>query len=318
MIDPPDPRPRRVLGLDLGGTNIKTGVLEFPGDRLGDAHLVRGSSVPTEAAQGPAHVVDRLIGLARDSVAAGPDDGPPIAAIGVGLPGIFDRTTGKAELLPNLPGPWRGQPIRDPISRALGLPVTLINDARAFTLAEGTVGAARGASTVVCVTLGTGVGGGVLIDGRVHLGAFGSAGEIGHQTVLPDGPLCGCGNHGCAEALTKASVLAELAGRDTVEEVYAAAAAGDRTCRDAIGTVARYLGIAIANTYHVVGPDRVVIGGGIAAAGDTLLEPLRAEVRRRATLVPSDRIDIVTAALGPQAGAIGAGLAAAQELVRAV
>jgi glucokinase len=311
----PAPRSRRVLGLDLGGTNIKTAVLDLPGDDLTDVTIGAVETVPTHAERGPAGVVARLIEVAGpilDAAAA-----VPVAAIGIGLPGLFDPGTGNAVLLPNLPGVWAGQPVRDPIAAALDRPVTLINDARAFTLAEGTLGAARGCTTVVCMTLGTGVGGGVMIEGRVRLGAFGTAGEIGHQTVVPDGPVCGCGNPGCVEALTMASVLADLGGRATAAEVYAAAAAGDERCREAIATVAEYLGVAIANTYHLLGPDRVVIGGGIASAGDAVLEPIRAAVRRRATLVPTDRIDIVAASLGSAAGAIGAGLAAAQELVRA-
>ena len=120
----------------------------------------------------------------------------------------------------------------------------MINDARAFTLAEGTLGAGAGCGTLVCITLGTGIGGGVMIDGKLHLGAFGVAGEIAHQTVLPDGPLCGCGNHGCIEALARSDVLAEAAGKATVEEVYAGVAEGDERSIGAVRAAAGWLGIA--------------------------------------------------------------------------
>ena len=136
----------------------------------------------------------------------------------------------------------------------MGLPVTLINDARAFTLAEGTIGAGRGSSTLVCVTLGTGIGGGLMFNGNLYTGPLGVAGEIAHQTVLPDGPLCGCGNRGCAEALAKADAIAARAGRATVEEVYAGVAAGDPDCIAAVEFAAYYLGIALANAVVAAGP----------------------------------------------------------------
>ncbi len=295
---------RRFLGVDLGGTNIKGVVVE---DVPGEAPAVLGSaSVPTGAAGGPEAVAGNMVVLGRDLMAVyGPVDGA-----GIGVPGLFDRHTGAIELFPNLPGPWPGFPLRDRVAEGLGLPLAQLNDARAFTLAEGRVGAGRGCRTLVCVTLGTGVGGGIMIDGRLHLGAWGVAGELGHQTILPDGPRCGCGNLGCAEALTRADALAALAGRATAEEVYLGAAQGDARCREAVATVAGYLGIALANCVAVLGPDRIVIGGGIAAAGELVLGPIRDAVQTRVTLVPTDEIQVVPAALGPSAGAIGAAVAA--------
>jgi glucokinase len=162
---------------------------------------------------------------------------------------------------------------------------------------------------VVCLVLGTGVGGGVVIDGRLHTGA-GVAGEIGHQTVLADGPACGCGNLGCAEALTSAAAFSARGGQPTPEAVYAAARAGDRRARDAVEQVVGWLGIALANAYVLLAPDVCVVGGGVAAAGADLLEPLAAEVRRRVRLVPGHQIRVVASELGPFAGAIGAALRA--------
>jgi glucokinase len=233
-----------------------------------------------------------------------------ISSVGIGVPGLFDPAAGVIELFPNLPGPWKGHPLRDPIGDALGVPATLINDARAFTLAEATIGAGKGSRTIACLTLGTGIGGGVMIEGKLHLGAFGTAGEIGHQIVEPDGPPCGCGNRGCIEALARSDVLTRMAGRDTVEEVYRAAADGDERSRNAIETAARYLGIGIANIIAVLGPERIVIGGGIAHAGEAALAPIRKAVWERVTLVPHGAVPIVAARLGSTAGAIGAALAA--------
>jgi glucokinase len=291
----------RHLGLDLGGTNIKWVVLE--GDGVPEV-LGRGT-LPTDGGGGPDVVASRLT-QARDDAFR---QYGPIETVGLGVPGLFDAQTGGVSLFPNLPGPWRGYPLRDEVSRGLASDVVMINDARAFTIAESTMGSGRGARIVVAMVLGTGVGGGITIDGRLHLGAFGTAGEIGHQTVLPDGPMCGCGNRGCVESLTKADALAELAGMDSAEEVYENAARGDERSLDAIAQVAEYLGIALANTVTVIGPDVVVVGGGIAAAGDLLFVPLREAIRRRVTLVPVDRLSVVPASLGSVAGAIGAALA---------
>lgn len=292
----------RRLGLDLGGTNIKVVVLD---DATGAEHVVYTDTVPTYAERGPAAVINRLIEVGRSVI----DSQEGVNAIGIGVPGLFDPELGTIELFPNLPGPWRGQAIRDPVAAGVGLPVTLINDARAFTLAEGTIGAGRGSSTLVCITLGTGIGGGIMFDGILYTGPLGVAGEIAHQTVLPEGPLCGCGNRGCAEALAKADAIAARAGRATIEEVYAGVEAGEPACVEAVEFAAYYLGIALANAVVLLGPDRIVIGGGITQAGDVVLEPIREAVRTRVTLIPTDTIKVVPAALGSKAGAVGAALA---------
>ena len=292
----------QLLGLDLGGTNIKVVMLEPDGD------IFRPASArehPTEAGAGPEHVADNLIRAARAHL--GENSG--IDRVGLGVPGLFNSTTGDIELFPNLPGGWEGFPLRATIEDALDTPITMVNDARAFTLAEGILGAGRGFRIVACLTMGTGVGGGIMIDGRIHLGAFGVAGEIGHQIIDPDGPLCGCGNRGCVEALSRADVLADRAGRESAEEVYRAAAGGDARSVAAIEGVARALGIGLANVVTLIGPDRIVIGGGIADAGELVLDPIRRAIRERVTLVPAERIDVVASQLGKWSGAHGAALA---------
>lgn len=303
-------RIRHLLGLDLGGTNIKAAVLEVNGD--GVPVVVHTRQGATEADGGPVHVTDRIVEIgeqALSSVGARP------VSIGVGVPGLFDHASGSITFFTNLPGPWEGFPLRTRVAEGLAASATLINDARAFTLAEGTIGAGRGCRTLACLTLGTGVGGGLMIDGKLHFGAFGTAGEIGHQTIDPDGPYCGCGNPGCLEALTRPPVVAQRAGRKTFEEVLTGLEQGDEACRTALDDAISHLAVGIANVFTVFGPDRVVIGGGVAEAGDRLLDPLRVAVRNRLTLVPPEAVQIVAAELGPFAGAVGAALASQGSLV---
>ena len=197
------------------------------------------------------------------------------------MPGLYDPAAGTARFFVNFPGGWHGTPVAAPVSEALGLPVALINDARAFGLAELRLGAGRGARSMVGLTLGTGVGGVIAVDGRVHQGHDGTAGELGHQTIEPDGPWCGCGNRGCLESFARGDQIAAACGTATAEEAVSRAQAGDQRARDGLAEVGRYLGIGIANMITVITPERVVIGGGVAAAGDVLFDPIRAEVRRR-------------------------------------
>jgi glucokinase len=285
------------LGVDLGGSSIKWIVLS-------DGHdVVAQGQIDTEAERGPQHVLDRIVALARS--AQGEHGG--VRALGLGMPGPLDLERGRAVFLANLPG-WDDTPIVEPLVAALGLPVALINDARAFTLAELELGAGAGVRDMVGITLGTGVGGGVVVGGQLLLGLNGNVGEIGHQTLVPDGPPCGCGNRGCLEAFASGPAIAREAGMATPEQVFEAARSGDRRASDVLERAGAFLGIGIANILTCVGPERVVIGGGVAAAGDRILEPARRELHRRMRAVPLDRVAIVPATLGIAAGAIGAAL----------
>jgi len=311
----------RHLGIDVGGTNCKLAVLETAGDhpggppdppdRPGDhpggppdpPRLLATTSVPTGGGD-PGEVVDRVAAAAARLLAGH----GPVAAAGVGVPGLFDEASGRTLLLPNLPAAWTGYRLGDPLADRLGVPTALINDARSFTLAESRMGAAAGCSTVVCLTLGTGVGGGVVVDGRLRFGPHGRAGEVGHQVIDPGGPPCGCGNRGCVEAFAGGPVLCRLGGRDSPEAVFAAAAAGDSRAEAAVRAVVGRLAVGIANLVTVLWPERVVVGGGVAAAGERLFAPLRRAVAAAAPLVDPAAYEIVPAALGPAAGAIGAAL----------
>jgi glucokinase len=295
------------LGIDIGVTNLKWASVERDGDQW--RTLDQGQR-PTLALEGPDAVIGRAAELGQAALARW----PAIASVGIGIPGLYDPVAGSTRFLVNMPGEWAGRPVGPPIEAILGLPVALINDARAFGLAELRLGAGRGADTLVGLTLGTGVGGVIAVDGRVHLGHDGTAGEVGHQTIDPDGPSCNCGNRGCLEAFARADRIAAACGTDTAEEAVVAARAGDRQALEGMASIGRYLGIGIANMVVVLSPDRVVIGGGIAAAGDLLLEPIRAELRRRVQTTSLDEVEVVTAELGTWAGAIGAAIHGAEQL----
>ena len=274
MVEAPS-APTRHLGLDLGGTNIKWVVVE----RLAAADgatwtKLADDQVPTLADEGPDAVIDRLADVGRVAIEAWPD----VASVGIGVPGLYDPRNGNTRMLPNLPGDWDGRPMATVVGAALGRPTYLINDARAFGLAELRLGAGRGVQSMVGITLGTGIGGVIAIDGRVHQGHDGTAGEIGHVTVDPNGPDCTCGSNGCLEAFARADRLEELSGAPTAEEAVDRARAGDRRAAEAIEKVGSYLGIGIATMVVVITPDRVVIGGGVAAAMDLLIGPIRAEL----------------------------------------
>lgn len=296
------------LGLDLGGSAIKWVVLE------GDAVRARGS-VPTPLA-GAAAVVDAMVALARAVT---------VDAVGVGVPGLVDGE-GCTTLVPNVPGDWGGFPLAAHLHDALGLPVALANDARAVTLAELRLGGGRGARHLIAVTIGTGIGGGIAVGGRVHLGRDGRAGEIGHQFVDADGPLCGCGAVGCVEVFASGpairsagaravwqgvdTVLRERCGGDpaavTVEMVLDAARDGDAHGRDVVARAGRALGIGLANLCNALAPEVIVVGGGVAGGLDVLGPVVEATLRQRARLGPIPAL--VPATLGPYTGAVGAAL----------
>jgi glucokinase len=299
----------RHLGLDLGATNLKWAIVARADDAW--TALAR-DQVPTRIAADvdavPAAVVAQLADVALDAGAAW----GPLASVGIGVPGRYDPVGGTIRFLPNLPGSWAGLPVAAPVGEAIGAPASLINDARAFGLAELRLGAARGARSMVGVTLGTGVGGVLAIDGRIHHGHDGTAGEIGHQTIDPDGPSCGCGSRGCLEAFARADRIAEACGAPTAEEAVARARAGDARAADGLARTGRYLGIGIASLISVFTPDTVVIGGGIGAAADLLIGPIREELRLRVRMTSLDDVEVVFAEHGTWAGAIGAAVHGAE------
>ena len=297
----------RHLGLDLGGTNVKWAVVE----RTETTWRTLGSSqIRTPAASGPDAVVDALIAVGREAMAAWPG----VISAGIGVPGRYDPRSGTTRFLVNVPGRWAGRPVAAPVATNLGVPTAMINDARAFGLAELRLGAGRGATSMVGLVLGTGVGGVLVIDGRLLLGHDGTAGEIGHVTIDPDGPTCNCGNNGCLESFARADRIAEACGTDTVAAAVEKALAGDDLAMSGLQSVGRYLGIGIGNMITLISPDRVVVGGGIAAAGDLILDPIRVEIAKRVRMTSFAKIEIRMAELGIWAGAIGAAIHGAETM----
>ncbi len=299
----------RHLGLDLGATNLKWAVVAHDAD--GWATIANGQH-PTRLVPDPAAIPGSVVAQLAEVAAVAIDEWGPVLSVGIGVPGLYDPAAGTARFLVNLAGPWNGHPVAGPVSDAVGVPAYLINDARAFGLAELRLGAGRGAASMVGLTLGTGVGGVVAIAGQVLQGHDGTAGEVGHQTIDPDGPWCGCGNRGCVEAYARADQIAAACGTSTAEEAVRAALAGDVRARAGLADVGRYLGIGISNLITVLSPDRIVIGGGVAAAGDLLFAPIRAEIARRVTTTSVEAVDLVPAELGTLAGAIGAAVHGAE------
>jgi glucokinase len=321
---------RYIIGVDLGGTNIVVGALSADGAQQFGMH-----SIPTRADLGADAVVERMVQLvervAAETLAATGARRSQILGVGIGSPGPLSRATGVVIFTPNLG--WSNFPLRDRIADAVQLPATLDNDANCATLGEWWLGAARGAQHVVGLTIGTGIGGGLILDGRLFHGVGDVAGEIGHTTIDANGRRCGCGNYGCLEAYASGPAIAErareaLAGgepsampaavggdlsRLTAATVYDAAQHGDRLAQEVVRETARILGIGIANLLNIFNPDVVVLAGGVTQAGDQLFEPMRAEVRRRAFKPAVDACRIVPGELQGNAGVVGAVATFAQQ-----
>jgi glucokinase len=303
-------------GVDLGGTNIECALARS------DGRVLCSGRVLTRSHEGSAAVLERITELIRGLAA---EIGTEPAALGMGIPGLADLERGSTKFLPNFPTHWRGVPVAETLAPEVGCPVYLLNDVRMATLGELVFGHGRSCRTMAFFALGTGIGGGIVIDGRLRLGPLGAAGELGHQTVLPDGPRCGCGNYGCLETLASGPALAAegvrllLSGQApelhrlvrgdasavTPSGMAAAAEAGDLAAREAITKAARYLGIAAANVVTILHPDLVVLGGGVAAIGPLLFDTVRQTVRERVGMFPVDDIRIEPSLLGNKAGIMG-------------
>lgn len=289
------------LGFDVGGSSVKVALIDEA------SHDVLASDLRhLDVSRSVAGTIEVIGATAAEMVA----EYGPVASIGVGLPGIFDESTGAPTLLPNFPAEWIGCPLRETLERELHHQVVFINDAKAFAIAEGRLGAGVGFRSVACVALGTGVGGGVVIDGELWTGA-GAAGEFGHITVKLDGPQCGCGNRGCVEAFAGSQAICANGGQSTSQAVFEAAARGDRRAQSAVERAIGALGAGLANVFITLAPEVIVVGGGLAAAADQLIEPLAREIRQRVRVAPPETIRIVAGRLGRNAGAIGAALAGA-------
>jgi len=311
------------VGVDIGGTNLRFGLVDAMGNILARKRMV------TDAHQGVEKVMARIKRGIGDLIKKAEGSGHNVVGIGLGMPGIISHAEGIVRFSPNLAG-WVDVPLRDAIAEGFGLPVFVENDANAYALGEAWYGAGRGAKSLICITLGTGVGGGIILDGKVWRGADGMAGEVGHITVDPKGPECGCGNRGCLERYSSATavlehtVIALAKGKEsslkplfkkhdgslTADAVREAAEAGDKLALGVYKDAGKYLGIALADLINLLNIERVVIGGGMAGAWGLFIGPLQAEIDRRAFSIPADRCRIVRGLIDDDAAVIGsAGLA---------
>ena len=309
------------IGVDLGGTKMLVGAVD------GDRNVAYRSTAPSMglSKEELIHTLEREL---RTAMEARPEAG----SVGLGIPCTIDRRRGVAVMAVNLQ--LADVPIRDLMRERLGVPVAIDNDANAAVLAEHRFGAARGATNVVMLTIGTGIGGGLVIDGELYRGSAGAGAELGHVVIEADGPPCqgNCPNHGCVEVMASGTAIARegLAAAEKApdsalgralaagveldgKEVTEAALEGDPIATRVLETVGRRLGVAFASFANIFDPDVIVVGGGVIAAGDLLLAPARAELAARA-LPPMNETPVTAAEFGPDAGMVGAATMAMLEL----
>lgn len=310
------------IGINIGITHAR--ILAV--DLLGGILAREVFAVPRKVT--PDQLVTRLTRSVQEMVTAVRPR--RLLGVGCGLHGLVDHETGTMRFAPHFG--WRNVPFAELLGKSLGVPVIADNDVRCMTLGELWFGAGKGLTDFVCVAVGTGIGSGIVLDGRLHRGAYGSAGEIGHFTVDVAGPACSCGSYGCAEAMASGPAIAARAVRlikqgassmlpgmvsdledVTAEDVARAAAAGDAVCQEVMHAAGTYLGIVVANLIKLLNPQRVLIGGGVARAGDLLLHPLRQSLAARALDPAMAALPVCPTALDADAGAMGG---AAQVLAR--
>jgi len=307
-----------VLGLDLGGTNMVGAALSEEGD------LLAKSQITTEASGGLEHVLSRmadcLLGVLERSGCSRED----VLAAGVGAPGPLNQKTGVIFTPPNLPG-WKDVPLADELHKRLGVPVFIENDANCAAYGENWLGAGRDCKDLICLTLGTGIGGGIILNEELVRGVDGTAAEIGHMIIEMHGRKCNCGSYGCFEQYGSATGLVNRAreaiegGEKTVltetvpdltkltaRDISEAMERGDAFARRMITETGEILGIGITSLVNLLNPEVVVLCGGLIGAGEALFEPIRDTVKKRAFAVPAARARIVPSVLGGDAGVIGA------------
>jgi glucokinase len=314
------------LGIDLGGSKILTAVVDPQG------RILSSNESTTPATEGRDVVIQSIEDSARSALAQAGVTITEISAIGIGAPGISNPEAGILFTSPNLPG-WRNVLLRDIIQNKLGKKAFLINDANAAALGEFYFGAARGARNFIYITLSTGIGGGIVIDGKIYTGAIGTAGEIGHMTIDDNGPVCNCGNRGCWETLASGTALAGEARRRieegvrtsilkdvdgdlrkvTAQVINAAAQKGDKFAKELIARTGHYIGVGLTNLINIFNPELIVIGGGLSNIGDMLLGPAFKTAGQRAYKEAFQAVRFVPAELGRNSGALGAAAFAFQE-----
>lgn len=306
-----------VIGVDLGGTFIKSAIFTQDGE------IVVQSSVDTGDDHRPEVVVKRIADAVNANINEKNINKSHISGLGIGSPGPLNSKTGIVKFSPNIKG-WRDVPLRDLLEKETGIKTKLYNDANAAAYGEFWKGAGKDVSTFVMFTLGTGIGGGLILNNKLYTGIDDYAGELGHMTVLPDGPLCGCGNYGCIEALASATAVVRRTiegiekGRETIlkkdlaegtltcKAVYNAAVAGDKYAIEILAETGRYLGIVASWMVNALNPEMIVYSGGLSKAGPYLFDHIISEAKKRSLAAPFERVKICPAQLGYDAGLIGA------------
>jgi len=320
VVDKKNSEKKYSIGVDLGGTNIVCAIVNYQGK------IVNRLKVPTLAERGKEATIKRIIETIHENIVQSsvvPDD---IIGIGIGAPGPLDVKRGMINFAPNLPG-WRDVPLRKILEDEFNMKVVLENDANAAAWGERCFGAGQGVNNLVCFTLGTGIGGGIIIDGKIYHGNNYGAAELGHMTVNKDGPRCNCGNYGCLEAYSSATgiknriknriregIKSDFLNFDEdklfeslrLKSIFEAARKGDRLTSIVVEEAISYLGIAIANITNILNPEMVVLVGGITNEGEKLLIPLKGEVKKRAFYFNYKSLKIVIGELGGNAGVLGA------------
>lgn len=304
------------VGVDLGGTSVKVGLCDVKGK------LLQTYEGPTESAKGADGVLANVADYVRKLVSDSPYAWEQVAGIGAGIPGFMDIPQGFIKLSANLG--WRNVPVKQILEEAFGKSVKIDNDANVAALGEAWSGAGAGIPNVVCYTLGTGVGGGIIIKGHLFQGSKGMAGELGHLNVVPAAEAlpCGCGKRGCLETVSSATgiirmakdaaasgesaYLASLQREITAKDVFDAAGQGDAAALRIIDRAALYLGKSMAEVSVILNPERFVIGGGVSKAGDVLFDAIRKHYREWTVESAQEGVEIVPATLGNDAGVVGA------------
>jgi glucokinase len=321
---------KKYIGCDLGGTNLRAAIVDVE-----SGMVLHQMSIPTLARDGHDSVMKRMADLFLDVIRSAGMQKEDVGGIGIGVPGVLDLEKGETLFLPNLEGTWPHVPLKGTIEKLTGFPTVLLNDVRSITNGEWCFGAGRGFETVAVFAIGTGVGGGLILNGQLHLGIGGTGGELGHTTIDFNGPRCGCGNYGCLEtyasgpaiaamglkAVTQGltTKIADLCGNDlnliTPELIARAAQDGDETAKDIYERAGFALGIAAANICVAVGPRRIIIAGGVSQAGDLLFNPMRRTLHERVHVMPVDQVQVVQAQLANNAGVIGVASWAAKQIL---
>ncbi|MBU0630842.1 MAG: ROK family protein [Candidatus Margulisbacteria bacterium] len=283
------------IGVDLGGTKIAAALVSATGK------IVTDVNIPTEASKGKTHVLGAINKAIRHLIQTSPE---PVKAIGLGVPGPILYEKGIVIGPPNLPG-WKQVNLKKILEKEFSRPVFIDNDANCAALAEARFGAGVGRRHFIYITVSTGIGGGIIINGQLYRGANGSAGEFGHMIIDSQGFTCGCGNVGCFEAMASGTAVRKRAGMDGAS-VELAARQGDKKALAVINETAHYLAIGISNLVNIFNPELVILGGGVSKMRELLLNPVRKEFKKYALYLPAKSVKIVRAKLGTNAGILGA------------